>query len=141
MAEAYHKESFKLCDSGKSQSALENAEWFDPDRFAVSHSGQVFDDWQTRVSNLEAWHFVPGMNTYFRSERDSHGIIKALETLFTPERWAEIDHVIEDERVVELLWRCKYQRLKKKIVRAKNKGLLTQDDTQLMAQIFGNGSL
>lgn len=143
MAEIYHKKSGKLCDTGKTQIELLNLVWYKrkPDDFAISDTGQLFDAWQTRISNNENWHFVENLNLYFISKRDSHGWISACKTIFTTERWEEIDHILEDDLIVKLLWKGDLARLKKKIQRARSAGRLTTADVQTLVTIFGNGDV
>ena len=143
MPEIYHKKSGKLCDSGKTQIQLENLIWYqrNPEDFAISNTGQIFDVWQTRISNNENWHIVENLNLYFRSTKGSHGWISACKSVFTAERWDEIDHVLEDDLIVKLLWQGDLDRLKRKIERAKIAGRLTTADVQTLVTIFGNGEL
>lgn len=133
--ESYLKSNGKLMESGKTSQQLKQALWWDKDKFGISDSGQTFDNLETRRSKFENWHYAPGLNSYFKTERGSHGLVKAFETLFSTERWEEIEHLLDEMDIHRLLDLGNLSRLKKKIIRARNNGLITSQEITLMAQV------
>lgn len=136
--ESYYKTTNILYESGKTQLELENAPWWSTDIFALSDTGQILDNLQTREGNRESWVYVAGLNQYFRNDRSSHGFIKALQTAFTPERWEEIEHLLDDMQANRLLGMGNRPRLKKKVIRARDNGWITAAEVTTMNNILSD---
>lgn len=137
--ESYLKKNGRLMDSGLTKAEIESRPWFTSGEFGISDTGQTLDPLDTRRHNFEIWHYAKGFNLYFKSDRDSHGLMKAFEALFTPERWNEIEHLLDEMDVHRLLERGNLGRLKKKVLRARENNLLTASEVQDMAQVV-NGA-
>lgn len=134
--EAYHIPTGRLLASGWTQGQIEGAPWFDPAEFAISDTGQILEDWLVRQAKNERWVYLPGLNAYYQSIGWKHAFFAAAETLFTPERWAELEAAMEEHQIPQLLMRGERQKIKKKILRARDKGLITTAEVQTLNQIF-----
>jgi len=137
--QSIHTDTGKLMESGKSQAELESAEWWDPAVFSVVDSAQSFADWETRRGRFEVWIWVPGLNLFFQNSRGKHAIMKAAKTLFTAERWEEIEDTLEQHGIQRLLLLWDKAKIRSRILRARDLGFLTTVEVQMLNQIF-NGS-
>ena len=137
--QSIHTHTGKLMESGKTQSDLESAPWWDPAVFSVTDTAQTFDDWETRRGRFEVWYFVVGLNRFFKTSRGKHAILKAAETLFTAERWDEIEDILEKHGIDRLLGLWDKPKIRRQILRARDLGFLTTAEVQMLNQVF-NGS-
>ena len=137
--QVYHTITKKLIASGLTQEQIETAPWFDPTIFSISNTGQALPTWEERQATNQRWYFVSGLNLYYQAEGMFHGFLKAAKTLFTAERWEEIYDAFIEHNIPELLLRNEKLKVKRMILRAKDKGMITTEEVQLLNTIF-NGS-
>lgn len=139
MAQSYLKSTYELLDSGKTVEQLESDPFFNSGEMATVDTGQIFNDWIVRRQNWERWHLVQGLNLFFLTTQKKHGWISALETLFDPIRWEEIEHILDENNIFVLINQWDIPRLKKKFIRAKDRGIITVSELSTINQVF-NGS-
>ena len=137
--ESYIKNNRLLIDSGKTQQEIESSYNWVPALMSLSDTGQTFDDIEVRRTNFQKWHYAEGLNQYFLTTRGNHGFMSAFSGLFSPERWEEIEHLLDEMDIHRLLLIGNLARLKKKVLRAQAKGLIDAAEVLAMAQVV-NGS-
>lgn len=137
--EACHTETGRLLASGWTQTEIETAPWWNPAEFSITDTGQTLPTWQERQASNQRWHYVAGLNQYFQSDGMFHGFFKAAKTLFTPERWEEIYDTFTEYHIPELILKGEKAKIKRMIIRARDRGLVTTEEVQLLNTIF-NGA-
>jgi len=133
--ESFYKQNRRLIESGKTQQEIESSLIWNPATMELTDTGQSFDDIETRRQNFETWHYAAGLDQYFKTVRGYHGFMTAFSTLFDPTRWEEIEHLLDEMDVHRLLSLGNLARLRKKVLRARDNGLLTAGEIQLMSNV------
>jgi hypothetical protein len=143
MSQLYLKDSGAMIHQGKT--ALEyqtEPMWsWDPAFHSIADSPQIFpSDWEgvqmgERILK-RCWLFVPHIGQFFRREGRLHPILAAAKTLFTAERWEEIEDLLDELGDVNKLMRNKeFSVLRRKIARARDKGFITQAEFQSLKDV------
>jgi hypothetical protein len=143
MGQLFYQDSGAMIHQGKTLTQYQSEPMWslNPDVHAIADSDQEFpDDWETGGR----WLFIPSLGKFFRRLDDLHPILVAASTLFTSERWEEIEDLLDEVGNVNLLLRRKhFKKLRRKVQRARSKGLITVDEAQKLASVSAhlpNGS-
>ncbi len=150
MAQKIFIDSGMMLDEGRTPAEyMAQADW-NPAIMQIVDTGQVFDQLDMgppatgRVPQNQKWFYFPSLNQFFQSTDKKHAIIAAAETLFTAERWEEImDYIDEQGGFQRQLARMDLKTARRKIQRARAKGLITTDEVQALAELVAhlpNGS-
>jgi hypothetical protein len=131
MAQIYNSDSGLMAHQG--QDVIDYQDWDDFGSWTVTNSAQVFPaDWEQH-----AWFYVESIGQYFKAEGDLHALFVAAKTLFTPERWEEIRDALDEMGPIKsYLDRLDLPRLKRKAQRARDIGLITQDELTALSGLL-----
>jgi hypothetical protein len=148
MAQKILKDSGLLIDEGRSQSSFESDVDWDPAFYEVVDTGQVFEPLDVppegpptgpatgRSPKRQTWFYLPSRNLFFENTRRSHAIFAAAKSIFTPERWDEIEDALDEYGPIrDLLNRMDMTRLRRKVQKARAAGLITVAEAQALADL------
>lgn len=142
MAQLYMIDSGGMIHQGKTVAEYQSEKFWswNPVFHATAASTQEFPaEWKKGGR----WIFIPSLGKFFQRVADLHPILVAASTLFTPERWEEIEDILDEIGNVNQLLRDKnFKKLRRKVQRARSKGLITVEETQSLASVvahFPNG--
>lgn len=134
MAQKILSDSGLLIEAGKTTSEFESAGDWDPINCQVVNTGQTFDS-----DDRSKWFYFPTLNTFYQATSKKHAVFAAAETLFTAERWTEIEDILDERGSVrESLARLDLTRARRKIQRARTLGLITVAEVQALAQLVAH---
>lgn len=139
MAQLYYLDSGAMIWQGKTAGQYQSEPmWsWDPLVHGIANSPQTFPaKWKRRDPPGGAWLYVPVIGEFFRKIEDTHPILVAAATLFTPERWEEIEDLLEElGDVSQMLWRKSFKKLRRKVQRARANGSITVEEAQKLASV------
>lgn len=123
-----------LKDSGLLVDVADEFPEVDENFYQIVNSGQTFDQ---HVPNREIWFYCPSTNTFYQNNRKRHGLFNAIDSRFTLDRirWDEIQEVLEDIGANDLLNNLNIVLLRRKLSRAQQKGLISDDERQTILSI------
>lgn len=132
MAQVHYTDSGLMVDQGETLAEYEALYDSDP-AFAITESLQAFpDDWKDHV-----WFWVPTLSEYFTREGNLHPLLCAAKTLFTAERWEEISDALDEfGPIARYLDQMDIQKVKRKALRAKDIGLITQAELTTLSGLL-----
>lgn len=137
MSQLYLTDSGALIDQGKTETEYQTVPFWNWDSqiHAIANSAQTFpENWDSR-----RWLFVPSIGRFFRNSPGNHAILKAAATLFDAARWEEIEDLLEEHGdIQEMVRRADFVRVRRKITRVKNKGLMTATEAQTLKSVFAH---
>jgi len=145
MAQLIFLDTGMMLDAGHTQAEYEARDDWDPLSMAVVDTGQTFEPFnpalpaQGWVPKCQKWFFFPTLNSFFQSTSKKHAILSAAETLFSPSRWDEIKSAVEEQgSFSRSLSRLDLSEARKKIIRARDKGLITPQEVSDLAALVAH---
>lgn len=126
-----------MIHQGLTDTEYQNNPFFvwDPAVHAIANSAQAFPE-KWKDTN---WLFVPVLGQFFTRVDGRHPLFVAASTLFTPERWEEIEDWLEEHADVHhLLRRANFKKLRRKVQRVRDKGLITTAEAQSLASVVAH---
>lgn len=132
MAEKILNDTKLLVEFGRSQSEYESDDDWDPAYFSVVDTGQL---------NLDAkriYHYFPSIGLFCHTTRRVPGIYRAAKTLFTPERWEEIEDILDEHGSREMLHLLNLGLFRRKLARARSKGLITVSERTSLVDLLAH---
>ena len=137
MSQLYKQDSGAMIHQGKTETEYQTEPFWDWDAevHAIANSAQTFPtEWTSR-----RWLFVPSIGRFFRNSPGNHAILKAAATLFDPSRWEEIEDLLDEHADIQsMVRRADFVRVRRKITRVKNKGLITDQEAQTLKSVFAH---
>jgi len=131
MAEKIFKDTGLLLEFGKTQSEFEEGIDWNPDFHYVVNTSQTFDF-------NKIYFYFPTLNLFFESTRNIHAVYRAAKTLFDDERWEEIQDVLDEYDVWRQLHSFNFALARRKILRARDIGLITSQEVSDMAALVAH---
>lgn len=131
MAQKIITETGLLVEDGRTQTEYESDPDWDPSNFSVVDTGQILE------SNTIFFYF-PTLNLFFKSTPQIHAVYRAAKTLFTTTRWDEISDLLDEHDVWRMLNTFDLAIAKRKIIRARDKGLITVAEVQSLADLVAH---
>lgn len=134
MAQLIFKDSGIMLHQGKTAAqyadTLETPD-YDPAVHQIVDTGQIFNvNW---VPDREVWFYFSGPDKFYQSTRRKHALLAAAEELIGPTRWEEIQDALEEQGpIMEYLASLDLATLKRKVLRAQSKGLITAGEVTLL---------
>jgi hypothetical protein len=145
MTQKIFVDSGMMLDEGKTPAQFMAEPDWDPQIMQIVDTDQEFDQLDMgppatgRVPENQKWFYMPSLNRFFLNTRRKHAIVAAAETLFTAERWEQIlDYIDEQGDFQALLHRLDLKTARRKIQRARAKGLLTTDEVQDLGDLVAH---
>lgn len=142
MAQKIFVDSGLMIDEGKTPAQFMAEPDWDPAIMQIVDTGQVFDQLDMgppatgRVPEGQKWFYFPSLDQFVISTSKKHAILAAAETLFSASRWEEIlDYIDEQGAFRSMLNRLDLTTARRKIQRAKNKGLITTAEVQALSAL------
>lgn len=137
MAQLYYQDSGGMIHQGKTTEEYQNDPFYvwDPKVHSIATSSQTFPQKWVR----KRWYWLPVLGKFFTRTDGSHAILVAASTLFTRARWEEIEDFLEEHTDIErIVSRGNFKKLRRKIQRVENKGLITAEEAQLLADLVAH---
>lgn len=131
MAEKILTETGLLIGWGKSQAEFEAETGWNPAIMSVVDTGQTFED-QT------IYFYFPTLDQFYKSTPKVHAVYRAARTAFTSERWDEIRDILDEHNLWHHLNTFDMTVARRKVQRARSKGLITVDEAQTLSQIVSH---
>lgn len=116
---------------GKTQAEFEAQRGWNSDIFSVVDTGQTFEA-------RTVYFYFPTLNQFFKSTISVHAVYRAAKTLFTAERWDEIEDILDEHGLRKHLDTFDLVKAKRKITRARAKGMLTVAEVQSLADLVAH---
>ena len=150
MAEVHHNDSKMMFHRTRSQSEYENWQFYNPEKMTITHSSQTdfvggpddpsdpqyeqYPDWKRH-----SWFWIQSLSKYVKrdDDTDTHALLVAAKSLFTPERWEEIKDALEERgSLSRYLDRLDLQTVKRKAQKARDLGIITTAELQALSGIL-----
>lgn len=147
MAQLIFKDSGLLLAEGQTQGEFEADPGYDSNFHQVVDTGQEFETFVMEpgeptvgwVPTVQKWFYFPTLNLFVQSSRKKHAILAAAETLFSPSRWDEILNYIDEQGGFRtMLHDLDLSTARRKIQRARDKGLITAAEVQALAELVAH---
>lgn len=135
MAQKIMKDTGLLLEDGRTEAEYTaDPQWNDL-YFDVVDTGQTFEE-------RTIYFYFPTLNQFFKSTKRIHAVYRAAKTLFTESRWDEIEDILDEHGIREHLHTFDLSKARRKIQRARSKGMLTATEVQSLADLVAhlNGS-
>lgn len=144
MSQLIFKDSGLLLAEGQTQAEFEADPGYDSAFHQVVDTGQAFETFVMNpgeptvgwVPTVQKWFYFPSLDQFVQSTSKKHAILAAAETLFSASRWEEIlDYIDEQGGFRSMLNRLDLTTARRKIQRARDKGLITVGEVQALAEL------
>ena len=137
MAQLINSDTGILVEEGKTEAEFLAWEGYDPTHNEVVDTGQTFE--LNRVPKRQIWFYFPSLNIFVQSTRHQHAILTAAKSLFTETRWDEIEDILEEHGAInEILNRLDLRKMRRKIQRARQKGLITAAEVSALSDLVAH---
>lgn len=132
MAQKMLLETGLLVEDGRSVAEYMADPNWDPLIYQTADVVQAFD-------SENPWFYFPTLNQFFRSTPRIHAILRAARTLFTATRWDEIiEHLEEQGAIPQYLGQLNLPVVRRKILKARDKGLITASEVSDLAALVAH---
>lgn len=118
-----------MVHQGETQTTYEG--WPDVAQQTIVDTAQTFPaDWKKY-----AWFFVATANKFYHTTGDKHALWRAAKEIIGAVRWEEIQDALDEQGPInEYFKHLDFPRIKRKVLRAEAKGLITSGE---LSQIQG----
>lgn len=152
MAQLIFKDSGLLLDEGDTAENYADTDKhpeYDPNFHDIVDTGQTFQTFVMtpgqpttgRVPDRETWFYVNGVGKFYLNQRRRHAILSAAAELIGEARWEEIQDALEEQGPIhEYFADLDLQTVKRKVIRAREKGLITQAEILQLRSLLPNGA-
>jgi hypothetical protein len=134
MSQLIYQDSYGMIHQGETALEYQTNPFYtwDPAVHEIVDSVQSFPgNWQDTI-----WFWVPSIGEFFTRVNDMHPFIVAASTLFTVQRWEEVEDSLEELcDVHRLLSRANFTKFRRKVQLAQSKGSITTGEATTLESV------